>query len=85
MKFRPLFLLGYIPKFGRVFLMDKALSVISYSMDYSVLEYQTAVLKKDYESASQKLPFIKEKDLARVALFLESQGHKKQALKITTV
>jgi coatomer subunit beta' len=42
------------------------------------------VLKKDYELASQKLPFIKEKDLSRVALFLESQGHKKQALKITT-
>jgi len=81
---KPLFLLGYLPRFGRVFLMDKALSVISYTMDYSVLEYQTAVLNKDYEVASQILPQIKEKDLPRVALFLESQGHKKQALKITT-
>lgn len=50
-----------------------------------VLEYQTAVLRKDYEGASQILPSIKEKDLARVAVFLESQGHRKQALKITTV
>lgn len=54
-------------------------------MDYSVLEYQTAVLNKDYETASNILPQIQEKDLPRIALFLESQGHKKQALKITTV
>lgn len=81
---KPLFLLGYLPRYGRVFLMDKALSVISYAMDYAVLEYQTAVLNKDYAAASNILPQIQEKDLPRVALFLESQGHKKQALKITT-
>ena len=80
---RSLYLLGYIPKYNKVFLMDKSHNVISYSLDLSVVEYQTAVLRKDFVAAESIFPQIPEKDRTRVAQFLESNGHPRQALKIT--
>jgi len=81
---RSLYLLGYLPKYNKVVLIDKAHAIVSYTLDLSVVEYQTAVLRRDFETAQQILPQIPEKDKTRVAQFLEAQGHKKQALKITT-
>jgi len=80
---RSLYLLGYLPRYHRVILMDKAHAIVAYTLDLSVIEYQTAVLRKDFAAAQQILPQIPEKDRTRVALFLEAQGHKKQALHIT--
>jgi len=67
-----------------VFLMDKSLSVVSYTLHLSIINYQTAVLRRDFQAADKILPKIDEKDRTRIAHFLESQGHKKQALRITT-
>lgn len=39
----------------------------------SVLQYQTAVVRKDFNIANQLLPSIPEAELSNVARFLESQ------------
>ena len=51
--FRPLYVLGYIPKDNRVYLGDKELGVVSYSVQLSVLEYQTAIMRKDFDTADK--------------------------------
>ncbi len=48
--FRTMYLLGYIPKDDRLYLGDKELNVISFSLLLSVLEYQTAVMRRPCES-----------------------------------
>jgi len=51
--FRPLYVLGYIPKDNRVYLGDKELGIVSYSVQLSVLEYQTAIMRKDFDNADK--------------------------------
>ncbi len=48
-----MYLLGYIPADNRLYLGDKELNVVSYSLLLSVLEYQTAVMRKDFETADK--------------------------------
>jgi len=81
---RPLYLLGYLPEVNRVFLADKELNFVSYSIELSVLQYQTAVMREDFDTANEVLPAIPKESRARVAHFLEKQGFKKQALAVTT-
>lgn len=51
--FRMMYLLGYIPKDNRLYLGDKELNIISFSLQQSVLEYQTAIMRKDFDTADQ--------------------------------
>lgn len=69
---------------NRVFLADKELNIVSYSIELSVLQYQTAVMREDFDTANEVLPAIPKESRARVAHFLEKQGFKKQALAVTT-
>uniref|UniRef100_A0A3Q2PXZ3 COPI coat complex subunit beta 2 n=1 Tax=Fundulus heteroclitus TaxID=8078 RepID=A0A3Q2PXZ3_FUNHE len=55
---RTMYLLGYIPKDDRLYLGDKELNIISYSLLLSVLEYETAVMRKDFNTADRVLPTI---------------------------
>jgi len=80
---RQMYLLGYIPNDNRVYLGDKELNVVSYSLLLSVLEYQTAVMRKDFVTADKVLPTIPKDQCSRVAHFLEKQGFKQQALLVT--
>ena len=50
----------------------------------SVLEYQTAVMRKDFETADRVLPTIPVSHRTRVAHFLEKRGFKKQALAVSS-
>ena len=68
-----MYLLGYIPKDNRLYLCDKDLTVVSYSCLVSVLEYQTAVMRRDFETADKILPTIPNDQRTRVAHFLEKQ------------
>ncbi|KAK8727261.1 hypothetical protein OTU49_009783, partial [Cherax quadricarinatus] len=77
---RTLYLIGYIPKDNRLYLGDKELNVVSYELLVSVLEYQTAVMRRDFDTADRVLPTIPPAHRTRVAHFLEKQGFKKQAL-----
>ncbi|XP_066253484.1 coatomer subunit beta' [Euwallacea similis] len=81
---RPLYVLGYVPKDDRLYLADKELGVVSYLLLLSVLEYQTAVMRKDFATADRVLPSIPKEHRTRVAHFLEKQGFKQQALAVSS-
>uniref|UniRef100_A0A336LNK6 Coatomer subunit beta' n=1 Tax=Culicoides sonorensis TaxID=179676 RepID=A0A336LNK6_CULSO len=81
---RTMYLLGYVPKDNRLYLGDKELNVTSFSLQLSVLEYQTAVMRRDFETADRVLPTIPKEHRTRVAHFLEKQGFKEQALQVST-
>nr|CAG4643737.1 EOG090X01FO [Lepidurus arcticus] len=81
---RTMYLLGYIPKDNCLYLGDKELNVVSYSLLTSVLEYQTAVMRRDFDTADRILPTLPKEQRTRVAHFLEKQGFKKQALAVST-
>ena len=71
--YRVMYLLGYLPKENRLYLGDKELTVVSFSLLLSVLEYQTAVMRRDFETADKVLPTIPREQRTRVAHFLEKQ------------
>ena len=50
---RVMYLLGYIPRDNRLYLGDKELNIVSYSLQLSVLEYQTAIMRKDFDNADK--------------------------------
>jgi len=79
----PLFMLGYLPKEDRVYLMDRSRSVFSYRALLAVLQYQTAVVRCDFATANAILPAIPESEHSSVARFLETQGHKDVALQVS--
>jgi len=76
--------LGYLAKEDRVYLVDKSLSIISYKVMLAVLQYQTAVMRGDFDAANELLPNIPESEYTKVARFLESQGFKEEAFAVTT-
>ena len=79
-----MYLLGFVPREDRVFLIDKAYNVVSYKLLLSVLNYQTAVVRGDFEVANSLLPAIPASEHNAVARFLESQGFKEEALQVTS-
>merc|ERR1712106_927179 len=81
---RTMYLLGYIPQDNRLYLGDKELNVVSFQLLLSVLEYQTAVMRRDFETADKVLPTLPTEQRTRVAHFLEKQGFKKQALAVSS-
>ncbi len=78
-----MYILGYIPGDNRLYLSDKELHVVSFQLLLSVLEYQTAVMRRDFETADKVLPTIPKEQRTRVAHFLEKQGFKQQALAVS--
>jgi len=77
-------ILGYLTKEDRVYLIDKSLNVTSYKVMLAVLQYQTAVMRGDFDTANELLPSIPESEYTSVAKFLESQGFKEEAMAVTT-
>ncbi|XP_012937820.1 coatomer subunit beta' [Aplysia californica] len=80
---REMYILGYILKDNRLYLGDKELNIISYSLSASILEYQTAVLRRDFDLADKILTSVPREQRTRVAEFLENQGFLSQALAVT--
>ncbi|KAF6750989.1 coatomer protein [Ephemerocybe angulata] len=80
----PLYLLGYLPSHNRVYLADKDLHLYAYTLSLSVVEYQTAVLRGDMESAKEILESVPKSEVNKVARFLEGKDLKELALEITT-
>ena len=79
----PLFMLGYLPKEDKVYFMDRSRNVVSYRALLAVLQYQTAVVRRDFDSANTLLPAIPESEHSSVARFLEAQGYKDVALQVS--
>jgi len=80
---RTMYLLGYIPRDNRLYLIDKSLNIVSYTLHLTIINYQTAVLRKDFEEASKILPKIPNEHRNRIAQFLDAQGLKEQALEVS--
>ena len=55
---RPLYLLGYNTEMNRLVLCDKELNIVSYNLNLSILEYQTAVMRQDFETADKVRTYI---------------------------
>lgn len=68
-----MYLLGYLPTESRVYLCDKDLAVVSYQLLLPVLEYQTAVMRGDFDTANKVLQTVPKDHRTRVAHFLEKQ------------
>ncbi|KYQ88624.1 WD40 repeat-containing protein [Tieghemostelium lacteum] len=78
-----MYLLGYLPETGRLYLADKNLNIVTYTLHVSVINYQTSVLRGDMDSAEKILPKIPQDQRNSIAHFLESQGHKELALEVS--
>ncbi|KAL9183551.1 hypothetical protein ACHAXT_004407 [Thalassiosira profunda] len=76
--------LGYLAKEDRVYLVDKGLNIVSYRVMMAVLQYQTAVMRGDFDAANELLAAIPESEYTTIARFLEAQGFKEEALEVTT-
>jgi coatomer subunit beta' len=81
---QPMYLLGYLPRDGKLYLADKDVGVISYSLSLTVVEYQTLILRDDVDGAQNLLPDIPTDQMNKIARFLEGQGHKELALEVAT-
>lgn len=81
---RRMYVLGYLAKEGRVFLMDKAGAITSFGLCLAVLEYQTLVVRRDFAAANRILPEVPREYLNAIAKFLEGQGFKEQALAVAS-
>lgn len=79
-----MYMLGYIPRDGRIFLADKDINVSSYALSLAVLEYQTLIIRGDHEEAATILETIPKDQKGKIARFLEGQGLKELALDVTT-
>lgn len=79
-----MYLLGYLQSTGRVYLGDRDLTIISYTLPLAVLEYQTLVMRGNFEAADEVMPRIPAEQRTRVAQFLEKRGYKEQALVVST-
>lgn len=55
---RPLYLLGYIAKDSRIYACDKDHNVVSFQLLLPVLEYQTAVMRRDFDTADRVRPTV---------------------------
>ncbi|KAK3077955.1 hypothetical protein LTS18_008817, partial [Coniosporium uncinatum] len=80
----PHYILGYLPRDSRIYLADKDISISSFALSLSVLEYQTLVLRGELDAAEEVLEQIPQDQKNKIARFLEGQGYKQQALEIAT-
>ena len=81
---QPMYLLGYLPRDGRVYVADKDVGVVSYALSLSVVEYQTLILRGDMDTAAELLQDIPDDQKNKIARFLEGQGFKEMALEVAT-
>lgn len=71
---KPMYLLGYLARDDRIYLVDKDMTFISQYLPLSVIEYQTAVLRDDMEAADRLLLGVPVDQRGRISRFLEVQG-----------
>ena len=81
---QPMYMLGYLPRDSRIYVANKDVSVQSFALSLSVVEYQTLVLRGEMEAASELLVDIPDDQKNKIARFLEGQGLKELALEVAT-
>ncbi|KAI5283154.1 hypothetical protein KEM52_003506, partial [Ascosphaera acerosa] len=81
---QPMYLLGYLPRDGKVYVANKDLEVTSFALSLAVVEYQTCVLRGDMDAAREILADIPAAQMNKIARFLEGQGFPELALEVAT-
>ncbi|CEJ59204.1 Putative Coatomer subunit beta [Penicillium brasilianum] len=81
---QPMYVLGYLPRDGRIYLADKDVNVVSFALSLAVLQYETLILRNETEAAAEVLQDVPEDQMNKIARFLEGQGYKEQALEVAT-
>lgn len=79
-----MYVLGYLPRDGRIYLADKDVNVVSFGLSLSMVEYQTVVLRGDMDTAAELLQDVPQDQMNKIARFLEGQGYKEMALEVAT-
>merc|ERR1712176_1442454 len=79
------YVLGYIQKANRVYLIDKRYNIVSYELLRYVLAYQAAIVREDFDTARKLIEKkkIEPKYFNKLAHFLQNQGHKELALQVS--
>ena len=65
------FLLGYLQATERLYLINKNFELISYNFPFSFVNYQIAIINKDFDKAEKILPNIPEHYNEKIISFLE--------------
>jgi len=77
------YLLGYMPEQSKLYLIDKELNVTPYTLHMALIEYQSAIMRKDFATAETFFGSLPESLHNRIARFLENQGYQAEALQIS--
>ena len=80
---RPMTVLGYLAEQSRIYLLDRNLEIVSFTLDANLLAYQTAILGRNFQLAEAAFSAIPESLYTRAARFLEKQGFQSEALEIS--
>ncbi|KAG0143027.1 hypothetical protein CROQUDRAFT_661774 [Cronartium quercuum f. sp. fusiforme G11] len=78
-----MFLLGYLPAHNRIYLCDKQCAIYSFGLALSVIEYQTAILHGELDTAAELLNAVPADQRNRIARFLESQDLRGLAMEVS--
>lgn len=68
------FILGYDGKQSRLYLVDKSLNIVSFSLLLSLVNYQSAILNEDLHGAQAFFKDIPESFHSKLAKFLEQNN-----------
>ena len=77
------FILGYDGKQNRLYLIDKSLNIVSYSLLLALINYQVAILNDDPHGAQAFFKDIPESFHSKLAKFLESNNQRELAFEVT--
>ncbi|CAM0135100.1 unnamed protein product [Umbelopsis sp. WA50703] len=78
-----MYLLSYSARESKIYLADRDVNIYAWSLSLTVIEYQTAILRGDLDTAAEILPTIPTDQRNRIARFLESQDLKDLAMDVT--
>jgi len=77
------YLLGYMPDQSKLYLVDKELNVVPYTLHLALVEYQSAVMRGGFDAAAGFFAQLPESLHTRVARFLQNQGYLDKALEVS--
>jgi len=75
--------LGYIPDQSKLYLIDREHNITSWPLHLALVEYQCAIMRKDFTASERHFANVPESLHNRVARFLENQGYALEALAIS--
>jgi len=80
---RPQYLLGYMPDQSKLYLTDREHNITSWPLHLALVEYQSAIMRKDFTASEKHFADVPESLHNRLARFLENQGYAMEALAIS--